>query len=76
MEVDDAYFTLLKMTKLHAAMSQVINIHKVQAQRGDWKAIQPGGPDYEANWKSAVQRQTVSTSFLDVNMKWKLKTWK
>ena len=38
--------------------------------RGKRKAIQPGRPDYEANSKLAIQRQT---KFLKCNMKWKMK---
>ena len=79
--MDNALFILLKMTKLHSAISQVIN-----TQHGLRSIMQPatpvmstgklsaaraierkaGAPDYKANSKSAIQRQIVSTSFLKV----------
>ena len=78
--LDNALFILglLKMTKLHSAISQhglrsIIQpatphcVHwQVQRGEGERKA---GGPDYKANSKSAIQIQIVSTSFLKVKLK-------
>ena len=69
------------MTKLHSAISPVINTqHELRSimqpatpvvctgQHGEGER-KAGGPDYQANSKSAIQRQIVSTSFLKLNLR-------
>ena len=73
------------MTKLHSVISQAINTQhglrsimqpatpvvstgKLSAARASERQ-DIRGPDYEANSKSAIRRQIVSTSFLEVKLK-------